>query len=152
MPENEHSLSLLHQWMAALMHRSMCSLIQFTREHELSMSQVAVLSQVHHGGRHITDLAQMLGISNAAASQMLDRLVQQGLVLRSEDPQDRRLKQLVLTGKGQGVLQESIRARQDWLAELVSSLSPQESEQVAAALRILLDKTQKLDQLPEAGR
>jgi DNA-binding MarR family transcriptional regulator len=93
-----------------------------------------------------------LGISIAAASQMLERLVQLGLISRTEDPEDRRVKKLVLTEKGQRTMRESIEARQGWLVELVSTLSPAEKQQVAAAVDILVDRTRQLDQAPEPER
>jgi len=37
------------------------------------------------GGSTVSALGDGLGVSNAAASQMLERLVQQGYVLRTED-------------------------------------------------------------------
>jgi DNA-binding MarR family transcriptional regulator len=76
---------------------------------------------------------------------MMERLVQQGLILRTEDLQDRRVKNLVLTETGTQVIQESIHARQDWLNDLVKSLSVSEKEKVIAALNILIDKTKLLE-------
>ena len=88
------------------------------------MSQFGALFHLHRmGSSGVTDLGDHLGVTSAAASQMLDRLVQQGLILRSEDPNDRRVKQIVLTDKGHQVLQESIRARQGWLDDLAETLS-----------------------------
>jgi len=46
-----------------------------------------------------------------AAGQMVERLVQQGFLERTEDPYDRRTKQLTLTAKGRALAQKSIEAR-----------------------------------------
>jgi len=75
---------------------------------------------------------------------MLERLVQQHLILRSEDPMDRRVKQLVLTERGIQTIQESIRSREEWLDGLSKTLSTEEKAQVMAALYILIDKAQRL--------
>jgi len=88
-------------------------------------------------------------VTNAAASQMLEHLVQQQMITRSEDPHDRRAKQIVLTDKGRQVLQESIHARQGWLEDLAHTLSPEEKEQVVAALHILIEKTSQLEKPPD---
>ena len=109
------------------------------------MSQLGALFHIQHtGSSGVTDLGENLGVSSAAASQLLERLVQQGLILRSEDPMDRRVKQLVLTEKGTLTLEESYLARQGWLNDLEHTLSTAEKEQVAAALKILIDKSKQL--------
>ncbi|HEX8993034.1 MAG TPA: MarR family transcriptional regulator [Anaerolineales bacterium] len=136
---------LLQEWIGAFMRRSMRSMILFMKENELSMTQVGALFQVQRGRTNVSDLGEGMGVTIAAASQMLERLVQQGLVRRSEDPHDRRAKNLVLTDKGCKIVQESVRARQSWVDELVASLSPGEREQVAAAVRIMIEKTEQLD-------
>ena len=136
----------LQEWVAVFMRRSMQSFIRYARQSGLSMSQINALFHIHHaGGRGVTDLGEHLGITNAAVSQLLERLVQQGLILRQEDPQDRRAKKLILTEKGLQTLQEGIHARQGWLHDLADSLSAPEKEQVAAALQILIEKTKRLD-------
>jgi DNA-binding MarR family transcriptional regulator len=76
---------------------------------------------------------------------MLERLVQQALILRSEDPNDRRMKQLVLTDKGRQVLHESIQARQAWMENLAQQLSAAEQEQVVSALNILISKAGQVE-------
>src|SRR5271157_2367196 len=73
------------------------------------------------------------------------RLVQQELILRSEDPQDRRVKDIALTDKGRKTLKDSFRARKGWLQELAQALSREEKEQIAAALKILIGKTNQLE-------
>ena len=141
----------LQEWVAVFMRRSMRSFIQYAREHGLSMSQINALFHIHHhGGSGVTDLGEHLGISNAAVSQLLERLVQQGLIRRDEDPADRRAKKLTLTEKGALTLQEGIHARQGWLHDLAGTLSAAEKEQVTAALKILIDKTRQLDDLASA--
>ena len=107
---------------------------------------------INRGRSNVSDLGEGLGISTAAASQMLERLVQQELILRSEDPQDRRVKHLALTDKGCQIMQEIIQARQGSLEELVSILSASEKEQIAAAVRVMIEKTNQLDQHSEPER
>jgi DNA-binding MarR family transcriptional regulator len=136
----------LQEWVSVFMRRSMRGLISYTRQSGFSLSQVNTLFHIHRvGGCGVSDLADHLGISNAAASQLLERLVQQDLILRQEDPQDRRAKTLILTEKGTQTLQEGIHARQGWLQELSRTLSSTEREQVTAALKILIDKTKRLE-------
>jgi DNA-binding MarR family transcriptional regulator len=136
----------LQEWVAVFMRRSMQSFIRYARQSGLSMSQINTLFHIHRAsGSGVTDLGEHLGISNAAVSQLLERLVQQGLIRRDEDPADRRAKKLTLTEKGAQTLQEGIHARQGWLQDLSATLSAAEKEQVAAALKILIAKTRQMD-------
>ena len=143
----------LQKWLGVSMHRSFRHLICYAREGGLSMSQLGALFHLHRmGSSGVTDLGEHLGVTSAAVSQMLERLVQQGLILRSVDPSDRRVKQIVLTDKGLQVLQESMRARQNWLYELAGALSDSEKETITAALDVLIDRTQHAGQPVEPDR
>ena len=116
------------------------------------MSQVSALFFLYRkGSSGVSDIGEEMGVTSAAASQMLDRLVQQGLILRSEDPHDRRLKKIVLTEKGCDTLEifrENLHARHAWIDELAAKLSPAEQEQVEAALKILIEKAGTLEERP----
>ena len=139
-------VSTLVEWSEVYMHNSMSNFFHYSKESGLSMSQIGVLFQVlHKGNSAVSGIGEELGITCAAASQMLERLVKQGLILRSEDPSDRRMKQIVLTDKGRQVVQQSIYARQGWFGNLASALSESEKGQVITALNILIDKTNRLD-------
>ena len=145
-------VAALHEWVELFMCRSMHQFIRYAHESGLSMSQVGALFHVRReGGSGVTDLGNHLGVTSAGASQILERLVQQGLILRTEDPVDRRQKQLVLTEKGARIIQESIHARQGWLDDLADTLSPGEKEQVIAALKILIEKMHSLKDLAVPG-
>ena len=136
----------LRDWLDVFMQRSMRDFILFTKEKGLSMSQIGALFQVHRRGAcGVSDIGDELGVTSAAASQMIERLVQQELITRSEDPSDRRLKQIVLTDKGRQLMQESIQARQSWMDELVDVMTLEEQAQVTAALRLLIEKAQQLE-------
>jgi DNA-binding MarR family transcriptional regulator len=146
MDESEVLSGQLRRLTQQVMHRSMHGLIHFSHEKNLSMSQVASLFRIRKTGScGVGEIASHLGVSNAAASQLLDRLVQQGLVARSEDPADRRGKVLVLTESGNRILQESMEARQGWVADLSSAFSPEESRNVASALDLLAQKMEDSD-------
>lgn len=135
----------LAEWIEVSMHRSMRQFLRYARASGLSMSHLGTIFHMHHcGSCGVTEIGEHLGVSSAAASQMLDRLVQQDLVLRSEDPDDRRVKRIVLTEKGQAILEEALRARQSWLNEVASTLSDSEKETITSALKILTAKVNQL--------
>ncbi len=134
-------------WVDLFMHRSMRGFVRYAREHGFSVSQISALFQIGHRGQlGVSDVGETLGVTNAAASQLIDRLVQQGLLLRSENPQDRREKQLVLTDQGRQVIQDSADSRRQWLERLAATLSPEEQEKVDEALKILIEH---INQMPD---
>lgn len=145
MPPPDPLTSLLTEWSGVFMSNSMRNSLRHAKESGLTMPQIGALFRIFHKGNvAVSDIGEELGITRAAASQLLERLVQQGLILRSEDPVDRRMKQIVLTSKGHQVLQESISARQSWFEHLASALSASEKEQVTAALELLIERANHL--------
>jgi DNA-binding MarR family transcriptional regulator len=150
MQQADPLVETLQRWIAVSMHRSMRDFMGYAKEIGLSMAQMGALFQIYHRGcSGVTDLGDKLGVTSSAASQMLERLVHQELVRRSEDPSDRRVKQIVVTDKGRQVLEDSIRARQSWASDLADTLSDCEKEAIIAALNPLIDKASQLGQLVE---
>jgi DNA-binding MarR family transcriptional regulator len=145
MPDMTQELTkTLQDWIEVFMRRSMHNVLFFAKENNISMSQMGALMNIHrHRGCSVSDISDELGVTSAAASQMLERLVQQGVIERTEDPNDRRAKQIALTDKGYQLLHESFRARYAWLNELAGSFTPAEQELIQTALRLLLEKTRQ---------
>ena len=138
-------VAALWEWIEIFMRRSMSNFILHSKKSGLSMSQLGALFQIRRGASGVSDLGDDLGVTSAAASQMLERLVQQQLIVRSENPHDRRVKQIVLTEKGRQMLKDSIHARQSWLDDLASTLSPEEKDQIMMALNILINKARQIE-------
>lgn len=145
--QSDPFVATLEEWIKVSMHLSMCNFIRYARKSGLSMSHIGAMFHIHREGRcGVTELGNHLGVTSPAASQMLERLVQQELILRTEDPKDRRGKRIVLTDKGNRVLEDGIRARQRWLDDLTATLSDGDKETIMVALEILIDKTKNLNQ------
>jgi len=137
---------ILHDWSEVFMRRSIREFREFTRYSGLSMSQLSALLRLYYGGQcGISDIGDHLGVTNAASSQMIDRLVQQGFIERSEDPHDRRSKNLVLTAKGRMLVQDGIAARQRWMEQLTAALTPEQQESITTALIVLTQAAQRLE-------
>jgi DNA-binding MarR family transcriptional regulator len=136
----------LELWMDVFMRRSTRDFIKYARTSGLSMSQLGVLFHLNKlGTSGVTDLGEHLGVTSAAASQLLDRLVHQGLIERSEDPNDRRVKRIVLTDSGSRTLKEGIQARQGWLADLVRLIPENDKKQIKVGLDLLIEKANQLE-------
>ena len=147
MPQEELK-DVLRLTISRLMHLSMHSFWLYAKEHGLSMAQMFTLRHIHaheqQGGCNISMISDHLGVTNAAVSQSLDDLVQQGLTLRIEHPQDRRNKRLSLTPKGREVLQAGLGAQQAWV-DVLPPLADDEAAQMKAALRLLGEKLTQLE-------
>ncbi|MGE5642724.1 MAG: MarR family winged helix-turn-helix transcriptional regulator, partial [Byssovorax cruenta] len=85
----------IRAWMDIFMHRSMRGWGRFAKSTGLSMPQFSVLMQLHYRGAcGMSKVSEGFDISPAAASQLVDKLVQSGYIQRVEDPEDRRAKLL----------------------------------------------------------
>ena len=99
---------------------------------------MAVLINLHYRGpRKVMACGELLQLSPAGASQMIERLVQQGLVQRSETPDDRRVRLVHLTAAARREVDESIQAQQWWLEQLLAALTDEQRAAVGQALRML---------------
>ncbi|MCB2210330.1 MarR family transcriptional regulator [bacterium] len=146
MSDKDLFLDALREWMEASMHRTFHIFIKHNRESGLSLSQINTLFRLyHHGPDSVQDLADHLGITNAAVSQLLDSLIEAGLLTRSEDPSDRRMKRIELTADGRGLVEKSVERRQAWLFDLVNAFSDSEKAQILPALTLLKQRTLELN-------
>jgi DNA-binding MarR family transcriptional regulator len=142
----ETFINAFGEGMEALMQKTMRRFLRHARESGLSMSHIGAIFHTHRfGSCGVTEIGEHLGMSSAAASQMLERLVQQDLVKRTEDPDDRRVKRIELTDKSKHILEEGLRVRQTWLKDLARSLDENERETVEAAMRILVTKINQFE-------
>jgi DNA-binding MarR family transcriptional regulator len=137
----------INTWMSLVMKNSIGNFMRFAKEKNYSLPQLKTLIHLSQNVEcNISTLGDEFGVTNAAISQLMEKMVQQGLVLRTEDPQDRRHKVLVLTDEGKQIANESLVARHNWLSNLVNVLNQEEQDQVDAALRLLIEKSVLLDE------
>ena len=136
----------IRSWMDVFMHRSMRGWGRFAKSTGLSMPQFGLLMQMHHKGAcGMSEVSERFDITPAAASQLVDKLVQSGLIQREEDPHDRRAKLLNLTDKGRDLIQQGIEERYRWVEELVGKLTAEERAQISDALNLMTRAAQELE-------
>ena len=136
----------IRAWMDIFMHRSMRSWGQYAKSTGLGMPQFSILMQLHHKGScGVSDISERFDITNAAASQLVDKLVPGGLIKRDEDPNDRRAKVLNLTDKGKKLIQQGMEVRYRWVDELAGRLTADERVQVSEALDIMTQAAKELE-------
>ena len=147
MPSSPELTEAIRQLIDVITTRSMRERAHFVKASGLSMPQFGILMHLYYSNNcGISHLGEHMDISAPAASQLVDRLVQHGLVERTEDPNDRRAKQLTLTPKGRELIETGLIARTRWVDELVRSLKPEDYDQVAATLSKLTEAVRELEQ------
>ena len=146
MSANQQLSAALREWAELFMRRSMRDFIHFIKETGLSTTQLNTLMRLYyHGACPVSEIGDHLGITKAATSQMVQRLVEQGLLERSEDPTDRRVKQLTLTAEGRALIDQGIEARRRWLEDLTTALPAEQQANIITALADLTSAARRLD-------
>ena len=93
----------------------------------------------------MSEVSERFDITAAAASQLVDKLVQAGYLERAEDPSDRRAKLLALSDKGKELINRGTEEHHGWMDELVKNLSSEEKTKVSEALTILTEAAKKYE-------
>ncbi|WP_312034490.1 MarR family transcriptional regulator [Actinoplanes sp. TBRC 11911] len=106
----------------------------------LTLSQLKILMLLaQHGSMPGGELARTLGIGLAALSGMVDRLVVQDFVTRTEDLHDRRVRRIGLTKQGSALIANIFNAGEEKMRTLLSRLSAEELGLVDQAMKLLLN-------------
>jgi DNA-binding MarR family transcriptional regulator len=69
-----------------------------------------VFVRISAGGATVADVAEHLGVTKQAASQLVEYLVQRGYVIRVQHPEDARARLLSLTARGHACTRAAERA------------------------------------------
>ncbi len=133
------------RWMELFTVRSMREWSRFVRGSELSLAQFGILMRLYYGGGcGLSDISRYTGVTTAAVSQLVDKMVERQLVERTEDPADRRAKNINLSPKGRELVKASIGKRYHWVDQLAADLTAEEKNTVLEALPFLIESFQKL--------
>lgn len=107
----------------------------------LSLQQFRVLAFLsRHPSASLSAVAHHLGVTGATASTMTERLVKQGYIHRTDNPQERRQVHLNLTETGNQHLQAVKGTIRQKIAGLLTSLTPEELATVYSGLSLLSQK------------
>ncbi|NHI15713.1 MarR family winged helix-turn-helix transcriptional regulator [Microbacterium excoecariae] len=105
----------------------------------MSDGQFAVLVALHlHGPHTLTALAERDGITAPSMTRTVNGLEELGYVARSADAGDRRKVQIAITEAGTGVVEDTVRRRDTWLARILVDLPQDERDTLHRAAEIIL--------------
>ena len=107
-------------------------------EYGLTAPQFGVLEALYHlGPLALGELADKLLVTGGNVTYVMDRLEEQGLVERVRSPQDRRVVQAKLTGKGHELLSSVFPGHGEFIEDLSGCLNPQEQDELRGLLKKL---------------
>jgi DNA-binding MarR family transcriptional regulator len=96
--------------------------------------QMGILFVVAHAGpQSIKDLSTRFSMTSSAATQLVNNLVKDGLLARTEDPADRRKSCVELTAKGKKIITE---AKEHRLKKMMTLFEPLTDEELSQLLKI----------------
>jgi DNA-binding MarR family transcriptional regulator len=103
--------------------------------HNITFAQMRIVWLLgKHGQLSMSQIAQMIGVSRATISSVVNRLVKSKFVSRVRDEKDRRIIRLKLTGKGKKFIQNHKSLRRKHVVQLLEKLSPYEQKRFVACL------------------
>ena len=115
---------------------------------DLTLRQLRVLGLVAcHPGMTGSKLGEALGVSAPTASGLIDRLAQKGLLRRTEDAADRRVRRLALTASGESVMSALESQTRRMVGALVPLLSTDELRALAAGYDVILNALERAESL-----
>jgi len=112
-----------------------CTLSKVLEDSALTFHQVYVMKVI--SGKtsvNLTTLCRELNLTKGAMSLTLNRLVEEGYVLRLENPEDRRNRNFILTDKGKEVLRSTNEKIREALGRLTCNLTEKELEDIKNSL------------------
>jgi MarR family 2-MHQ and catechol resistance regulon transcriptional repressor len=111
---------------------------RYMAQYGLSKSSLNILMLLRHGsdeGIQLHDLGELLLVSRANITGLMDHLENKGYVKRLVDPQDRRVRHARITPKGEALLDEFMPVHYRNLKGLLHDLSGEERETLVGLLK-----------------
>jgi DNA-binding MarR family transcriptional regulator len=105
---------------------------------EITMSQLSALQSLEaHGALTPRELAELERVQPPTLTRIVARLEEKGLIARTPHPTDGRQSILAASPAGRALVDEVRRSRDEWLAQSLAKLTPEERETLQRAAEIL---------------
>jgi DNA-binding MarR family transcriptional regulator len=112
---------------------------------DLTMPQLKALIFVsRNNGATSGQIANRLGVGLSTITGIVDRLAEQVLVTRHEDPRDRRITRVLPTERGQHLVEEMFEIRDEHFRKILSQLDEAQLATVESAFYYLNEAVNKL--------
>lgn len=117
----------------------------------LRRSHTALLPHVDLDGTRITELAERVGVSKQAVSQLVDDLEAVGVLARVPDPDDARARRVVFTPLGRASLFDGLEVLRGLETELEASIGARRMGELRRALLALLERSERVAEVGPRG-
>lgn len=106
------------------------------RDFESTLPRFDVMSALdrYPDGLKMSEISELLRVSNGNVTGIVDRLVEDGVALREAVPGDRRASRVRLTRKGEDEFGRQAAAHETWVDELLSELNTDDVRGIADRL------------------
>lgn len=129
MTASESSLSQTATDLRLATFRLACRLRRHRAIDGITDAQLAVIGRLRmHGTNSISGLAACEGVTSPTMTNTINGMVEQGWVVRIPDPDDLRRVNIELTEKGHDIAVETVRKRDEALAQDLAELDFSEEE------------------------
>ncbi len=110
---------------------------RFKANFDITVPRFDVMAVLYRSpdGMLMGDLSRVLLISGGGLTAIIDGLVQEGAVARSQRKGDRRTSIVRLTDGGGELFDQMSKAYKDWISTAMSSIGSEEARQLANCLR-----------------
>ncbi len=137
---------LVQRLIAAVNRKSAGESLAFMHATGLTMPQLVVLFALRRSPASISELAQRLHMSLPATSQLVDRLVEGGLIDRTEHAEDRRVRRASILPAGLRTLEQFGEMRYREIDDALRSLGEETRALLVGALtRVVAELERELD-------
>ena len=108
------------------------------RPENLTFSQFGVLEVLLHvGPLYQQEIGHKILKTSGNMTMVIDNLEKRGLVVRTNDPEDRRFKRVTLTSKGRHLIKKILPRHAEIAGQVFTALTTREQRQLGALLKKL---------------
>lgn len=117
--------------------------VEITVRENRVLSLICMLTEDKPSGVTLKELAAVMKLAPATVSELVERLVQKDLLIRVQNPDDRRAIQITPTEHTQKLIDDSLKSIDDLCGNLLTDLSPAEKKAMLAGLSKMADSLQE---------
>ncbi len=106
---------------------------------DITLPRFDLMSQLERSpeGLKMGELSKRMMVTGGNVTGITDQLVTEGLVVREDNPMDRRAYIVKLTTEGRKIFKKMAEAHEKWIVELLGGMSEKERHQFHALLAVL---------------
>jgi DNA-binding MarR family transcriptional regulator len=108
-------------------------------EFNTSLARFDLMAQLERrpGGVSMSDISRLLLVSNGAVTGLVDRLVEEGMVVRKSNAGDRRAFIVTFTPAGRRAFAKMAKRHEEWVLSLLGDLSTDAKQELLSQLVLL---------------